>query len=168
MAGKLSKTELKKITRTLTDNEAEMIDKQRKFGEIDLTGKLRELYVKSEEGRYSMDNALYAVDLKLQKIHEIGLMILRDQVQIKGGDVWRHVEGYPDVKMTEAELHSEIVNMKFAIEKEISGIRSNLSNLITYVEQLGVDGNVMLTEKVFRQKVTDVELKLSSIGYRLL
>ena len=170
MAGKLSKTELKKITRTLTDNEAVMVDKQRKFGELEITGKLRELYIRSEEGMYTIDNALFAIDSKMQKIAEMYLHLIRNQVQIKGGpkEIWRHLEGYPNVKMTRAELESEILTTRLMMEKEVSGIRANLSNLVTYVEQLGVDGKVMLTEKQLLDKISAVETYLSKFGVKLL
>jgi len=162
----LSKTEHKRLARTLTEAEARHIADMRDFGKKELTGVMRDVYLKMEELHYQIDQMMYNLRLKLHQIEGFKQMQVRNKEQIESGEIWRHVNDYPHILLTKEELALENVDFELQVESSISNIRSLMANLLKYVGSFGVDKKVILTEEGYNELYDKVSKKVKELTGR--
>ena len=145
-----------------TATERNLLKRLRDLAEMKLEGNAKEFWVRMDEARMNVETAKYLIKIKLQKIEEINLEIKINQEQLKG-TIWRHREGYPEVKFTKEELECEINKLKLGIENEVSGIRNSLVQIIPFIGVLSLDRNQVITREQFDNYFLWVRLRVKDL-----
>jgi len=141
----------------LTPQEQKLLRNLRNLNKMEITGKPKEIWLRMDESKVTVEQAKFFISTRLNKIREIKLEIDNNKIQIAADDVWRHRDGYPNVKLKKVELECEIEKLKLGIDQELSGIRSNIIQIIPFIATIGLDRQQIITHDQFNDYIFYIE-----------
>lgn len=150
-----------------TEEEKTHIDKLREAKERQRTNATAfRLIVLSDQGRTQFEQVEVAVEESL-----IAILSNYEEIKRNKGDI---ISGKTEKKNSRGEVMGvrdlEIENMgrEKIVKQYMNLLRSDLSAMFSYIDTIGLDGEIFFTEEDWNAKVKDVMDRLAKTPYKLL
>jgi len=158
-----------KTKKTFTDEERQIVEQVREYREKPMLDNAKSVFVDMEAGNGMFNQLKWKVDVKINTIKEFKRQKDRNKVQLIGS-IWKHLEGYPDVKATKEDLELENERIDLMIKNAVSiggdSVKGILSNMISYIGTKRLDKKDICTMEQYEEYVKTINEKLvTMLGY---